>query len=144
MDRNVVLLQGKIGNDYKYLKTKRGSEFATFTLCLEAFDKEERDKTENRNTVYIRIMVFDDLLVQYLHKVGARSGNKASIYGRVNSHRVTSKNVTFVQNDIIVRDIHIVKTQSDKDIIENGEAYIDDEENTKALYEDNDFSIVEE
>lgn len=111
IDKNFVFLEGIVGDDYKYMKTRDGKDFATFTLYINSFNKEYRDKTEAAIYVHIRIMVFDARLVEYLKKVKPRNGNRVSILGRLNSHKNEYKGTELWQNDVVVRDIHIIKTK---------------------------------
>lgn len=117
-DKNFVFLEGRISNDYRYMKTRDGREFATFTLMVNSYDKQTKDKTETKVYVFIRIMVFDKYQVEYLKRVKPHNGNRVSILGRVNSHLNEYKGVEFFQNDIVVRDIHIVQTKTKQDINE--------------------------
>lgn len=115
MDKNIVWLEGVIGDDYKYAKTQDGKEFATFTLLVRSYMKEFADKTEKRDYTYLRIMVFDSKLVEHLHKMSARRGHRVSVLARLNSHRQEYKGNAFVQVDIVARDIQIIKTNNQQD-----------------------------
>ena len=87
MDKNIVMLEGIIGDDYKYGKTQDGKEYATFSLCINSYMKEFADSTERTHSqTYIRIFVFDKKQVAYLQKVKARRGQPTD--GR------TAQNVT--------------------------------------------------
>lgn len=108
--KNIVMLEGRIHDDYKYKRTKEGREYATFTLLIRSFDKDFRDNTETKVDVKIRIMVFDHQLVQYLRKVNAHNGCMVSVFGRINSYRAERHGEYFTMNDVVVRDIHIMKT----------------------------------
>lgn len=108
MDINQVHLQGRICEDYKYAKTETGSEFATFSLAVEGKFKGVA------STTYIRIMVFNSTLVQYLHDVKAKQGNRCTIYGTIQSYKREIKGMEIVQNTIIVQDITIRKTKKVK------------------------------
>lgn len=103
------MLEGRIGDDFKYTRTVEGKVFATFTLNVKSFDKELRDSTENKEYITIKIMVFDHKLVQYLQKVDACNGCIANVFGRLNSYQSERKGVKFWQNDVVVRDINIIK-----------------------------------
>ena len=49
-DKNRVMLEGIIGDDFRYSKTQEGKEYATFSLCINAFDKEYADSTERSHS----------------------------------------------------------------------------------------------
>ena len=111
-DNNIVLLEGRIGEDYKYGKTQDGKEFATFSLVIAATNHEYKDQDElNRPTTYVRVFAFDKRQIEYLRKVKARSGYRASVFGRLNSSHTEHKGISIMSNNVVVRDIHIIKTQ---------------------------------
>lgn len=104
-DCNQVFLQGAIGDDYKYKKTQDGKDFATFTLLVSTkFHGADAQSM-------IRIMVFDQNLVQYLRKVEAHQGNRCSIVGSITSYSREIKGQNTIQNNVYVKDIVIMKTQ---------------------------------
>lgn len=111
MDLNIVFLQGKIGNDLQYKKTSEGSQFATFSVVVNSFSKDMKDSTEKRSETYIRVMCFDKHIVEYLQRVNAKQGNKVSILARLNSHKSEYKGISFIQNDVIARDVVVVKVK---------------------------------
>lgn len=113
------MLEGQIGDDYKYGKTQDGKEFATFSLCINSFMREYADETERTHSqTYIRIFVFDKKQVEYLRKVKAHRGQRASVFGRLTSVKNEYKGNTFITNNVACRDITIIKTKKEKD---NGE-----------------------
>lgn len=135
MDKNIVMLEGTIGEDFKYAKTRDKRDFATFTVGMNTGNYEERDDTEKRIPIFIRVMVFDEKCIQYLKKIGARSGSRCSIFGRLNSHRMmNNKGFSIVVNDVVVRDIHIVKTKSDEDVSVNEAVMQTDIKDIEELY----------
>jgi len=106
------MLEGRIGEDFKYGKSQNGKNFATFSLCINASNHEYKDEDEmNKPTTFVRVFVFDKRQIEYLHKVKARSGYRASVFGRLNSSHTEHKGISIMSNNVIVRDIHIVKTQ---------------------------------
>lgn len=112
MDKNIVHLEGIIGDDYKVGKTNEGKEFCTFSLCINSYSKQFSDSTErNHSVTYIRVMVFDKKKVEYLINVDAKRGQRAIVFGRLASHRSEYKGIDFIQNNVVVRDISIVKTK---------------------------------
>lgn len=111
-DKNVVFLEGLIGDDYKYGKTQEGKEFATFCLCINAYDKELADNTERTHSqTMIRIFVYDKKQLEYLRKINAHRGMRASIFARLSSHKTEYKGITFIQNNVVCKDISIIKTK---------------------------------
>ena len=113
-DKNVVFLEGLIGDDYKYGKTQDGKEFATFCLLINAFDKEYTDATERTHSqTMIRIFVYDKRQLEYLKKINAHRGQRASIFARLSSHKTEYKGITFIQNNVTCKDISIIKTKEE-------------------------------
>lgn len=110
--KNIVILEGRVGDDYKYTRTIEGRVYATFTLNVKSFDKELRDTTENKEHIGIRIQVFDNKLVQYLKAVDCHNGCLVSILGRLNSFLAEKNGIKYYQNDVVVRDINLIKTLS--------------------------------
>lgn len=112
-DKNIVMLCGLIGDDYKYGKTKDGKEYATFSLLVNDFNKELADSTERTNSQQmLRITCFDPKLVEYLRKVQAHRGMRANVFGRLTTFKNEYKGNTFIQMSVAVRDIEIIKTNS--------------------------------
>ena len=115
LDKNIVFLEGVIGDDYKYGRTQEGKEYATFSLCVNSFIKEISDSTERSHSQnYIRTTVFDKKLLAYLRNIDAHRGMRASVFGRISSFKTEYKGIDFIQLSIIVRDIAIIQTKSIK------------------------------
>lgn len=115
LDKNIVWLEGVIGDDYKYGRTSDGKEYATFSLAVNSFIKEISDETERTHSQnYIRTTVFDKKKIAYLRKVDARRGMRVTVFGRISSFKTEYKGIEFIQLSIIVRDISIIQTKSFK------------------------------
>lgn len=122
LDKNIVFLEGVLGDDFKYGRTEDGKEYATFSLCVNSFIKEISDQTERTHSQnYIRTTVFDKKQVEYLRKVNAHRGQRATIFGRISSFKTEYKGIEYIQLSIIVRDIGIIQTKAVKKKENNGE-----------------------
>lgn len=111
LDKNVVILEGIIGEDYKYGKNKDGKEFATFSLCVNAFSKEMADSDERSHSqAFLRVFVNDKRQIAYLRKVNAHQGNRAFIFGRLTTLRNEFKGNSYISTNVVCRDITIVMT----------------------------------
>ena len=123
LDKNIVWLEGLLGDDFKYGRTEEGKEYATFSLCVNSFIKEISDKTERSHSQnYIRTTVFDKKQIGYLRRVNAHRGQRASVFGRISSFKTEYKGIDFIQLSIVVRDICIIQTKrTKKKGQENGE-----------------------
>jgi len=114
-DKNIVLLEGILGDDYKYGRTTDGKEFATFSLHLNAFRRDMSDNTERTHgQTFIRVFVYDKGQVEYLHRVNAHRGQRASLYGRISSHMNEYKGHSYLVNAVVCRDISIIKTRTER------------------------------
>ena len=116
LDKNIVLLEGIIGDDAKFGKTQEGKEYFTFSLCVNSFLKDMSDSTERTHSqVFIRIFVYDKKQIEYLHKVKAHRGQRASIFGRLSSFKNEYRGNTFITLNVICRDINITKTKQENE-----------------------------
>lgn len=114
MDKNIVVLDGIIGDDLKWGKSQNAKEFMTCTLCINSFMKEFADGTERSNSqMYIRIFVYDKKLVDYLRAVEVHRGQRASVFGRIISYRNEYKGNSFITNSVVCRDIEIIKNKNE-------------------------------
>ena len=122
LDKNIVFLEGVLGDDFKYGRTEDGKEYATFSLCVNSFIKEISDQTERTHSQnYIRTTVFDKKQFEYLRKLNAHRGQRATIFGRISSFKTEYKGIEYIQLSIIVRDIGIIQTKTVKKKENNGE-----------------------
>ena len=113
LDKNIVWLEGIVGDDYKYGRTEDGKEYATFSLCVNSFIKEISDATERTHSQnFIRTTVFDKKQIAYLRKVDAHRGMRVSVFGRISSFKTEYKGIDFIQLSIVVRDIAIIQTKT--------------------------------
>lgn len=116
-DRNNVDLRGIIGDDFKYGRTQDGKEFATFTLCINSYDKIMADSTERTHSqTYVRIFCYDKNQVEYLRMVNAHRGQRIYIDGRLSSFKNEYKGNTFMTLNVICRDLGIIQTKQNKSI----------------------------
>lgn len=112
MDKNVVFLEGSVGEDLNYGKTQDGKEFGTFSLLVNGYSREYHDSSErNHSFVMIRVMVFERSLVERMRELKVRSGTRVSIFARLNSHRSEYRGVSYIQNDVVVRDLAVIKSK---------------------------------
>lgn len=117
LDKNIVILEGVVGDDLKWSKTQDGKEFATFSLCIDSYIKEFADLTERSHSqTFVRINVFDKRYVEYLRKIKIHTGTRASVFGRLTSSRTEYKGISLMQTHVVCRSIEIIKTSSDKQV----------------------------
>lgn len=116
LDKNIVLLEGVLGDDAKFGRTQDGKDFFTASLCVNSFFKEMADDTERTHSqTYVRIFCYDKKQLDYLHHINVHRGNRASIFGRLSSFKTEYKGNSYIQLSVIVRDISIVQTKAFKE-----------------------------
>lgn len=114
MDKNFVILEGQVGNDLKYGVASNGMNYATFTLCVNPYFKDIHDSTEsNQPMTYIRLFVYDQKKVNYMKRLKIGRGNRVSVFARLNSARTEINGKDIIQNNVVVRDICLIKTKED-------------------------------
>ena len=105
LDKNIVLLEGLIGDDFKFGRTSDAKEMATFSLAINSYLKELADDTERtRAQTYVRIFVYDKKLLDYLRRIDVHRGMRASILGRLSSHKSEYKGIEYIQLTVIVHE----------------------------------------
>lgn len=115
VDKNIVILEGLVGDDFKYGRTQDGKEYATFSLCINSFSKEMADSTERTHSqAFIRIFCYDKRQLEYLRRVEIHRGQRVSVFGRLTSFKNEHKGISFISNNVVCRDITLIKMKSDK------------------------------
>lgn len=109
--RNDVYLTGIIGQGFEYKKTQEGAEFATFLLEMNNGYMRKEDSTVHDKLMYLRVMVFDSRLVEYLKNNGAKNNDAVSIFARLNSKKYEKKGIVLYQINIIANDIILIRNR---------------------------------
>lgn len=116
MDRNLVILVGKIGGKLVERKTQTGSTFVFFPFALE--NKEAAsDPIEANYRQDLHIMVFRKPLIDYLKRVNARAGNRIAVFGFMSAFKTEVNGKIIISNAINCTDVMVAKTRSDEEII---------------------------
>lgn len=116
LDKNIVLLEGLIGDDAKFGRTQEGKEYFTFSLCINSFLKEFADDTERTHSqTYVRIFCYDKKHLAYLRKINAHRGQRASVFGRLSSFKNEYRGNSFMTLNVICRDITVIQTKAFKE-----------------------------
>ena len=111
MDINSVVLIGRIGSVFKYAKSQNGNVYSYFSLEIE--DKENaKDEMERNFYQIVHVMCFRKKVVEYLQKVGAKSGNRVVVIGYISSYSSELKGKKLISNGVCARDIFVVKTNN--------------------------------
>lgn len=116
LDKNIVLLEGLIGDDAKFGRTQEGKEYFTFSLCINSYIKEIADDTERTHSqTYVRIFCYDKKHLAYLRKINAHRGQRASVFGRLSSFKNEYRGNSFMTLNVICRDITVIQTKAFKE-----------------------------
>ena len=83
MDKNIVILQGRIGSVLKDGKTQNGGSFIYFGMEIES--KANATSTENNYRQTLKIMCFKPKVIEYLKKVKAHTGTPVLVFGFMSS-----------------------------------------------------------
>lgn len=114
-DRNNITLVGRIGDIMKKSKTSNGSTFLWIPIRIQnTLGATSVDRNFNQE---INVMVFNRKIIEYLERVGARSGNNIIVFGYVAAFKQTVNGKDIVSNAINATEAYIVKTRSDDEII---------------------------
>lgn len=112
MDKNFVILEGQVGDDLSYGKTQDGKDYSTFSLIINGYSKDYHDSSERQHGfTMIRIMVFESRLVDRMRDLKVRTGTRVGVFARLNSHRTEYRGISYIQNDVVVRDLTVVRTK---------------------------------
>lgn len=116
LDKNIVLLEGLIGDDARFGRTQEGKDFFTFSLCINSFIKEIADSTERTHSqTFVRVFVYSKEQLDYLRKVNAHRGQRVSIFGRLSSYKTEYKGNSYITLNVVCRDIAIIQRKKDEE-----------------------------
>lgn len=111
MDKNVVFLEGVIASGYKEGTANNGRRYITFVLGVgqpilsELADSTEQDHYEAN----LRIFVYDFRLVKYLRDVGAKEGDRVSLFARLTSFKAYVEKKLVWSVCVVARDVRLLK-----------------------------------
>lgn len=121
MDKNDFRLVGRIGTNYKVAKTNNGKDYVSFAVETEDRDNDS-EKVERGRKQIIHVMCFKRPVIDYLTKVKAKQGNTVIVFGFISSYGKEDRGQLRISNSITAKEIYVVKTKSDEQIInENNE-----------------------
>lgn len=116
LDKNVVMLEGLIGDDAKWGKTQDGKEYFTFSLCINGVFKDMADSTERTHSqTFVRIFCYDKKQLAYLRSVDAHRGRRASVFGRLSSYKAEYKGNSYTALSVVCRDVAIISSKKEND-----------------------------
>jgi hypothetical protein len=115
MDRNELILVGRVGGNMKKGKAVNGSTY--YWLPVEIENGQGSTSTDYNYHQGINCMVFNSKrknLIEYLERVKVHSGNRVIIFGFVSSFKQTVNGKDIISNAVNVTDIFVVKEAADK------------------------------
>lgn len=109
MDRNELILVGRVGAAMKKSKTVSGGSYLWMPIEIE--NTQGATSTDNNFHQGINVMCFKPRVIEYLEKVGCRVGSRVIIFGFVSSFKQEVKGQTIVSNAVNANEIYVIKTQ---------------------------------
>lgn len=107
MDRNELILVGRVGGNVKKAKATNGSDY--YWMPIEIENTQGATSTENNYRQGLNCMVFKKNVIQYLDKVKARPGNRVVVFGFMSSFKQVVNGKDIISNAVNVTDLFIVK-----------------------------------
>ena len=111
MDKNIVILQGRIGSVLKESKTQNGGTFMYFGLDIES--KANATSTENNYRQTLKIMCFKPKVIEYLKKVKAHTGTPVIVFGFMSSFYDEVHGKQVLVNALNANEVYVIKTTED-------------------------------
>lgn len=117
MDKNVCFLEGRIFADLKFNYAVSGVFYATFVLEIRTPMRGElAEQTEaDHARQLIRVFVYDRRSSTYLKKIGAKVGDRVTVFARLASKQVEVGGKKVMMLNVIARDVKLIKQ-----VTENG------------------------
>ena len=115
MDRNLMILVGRIGGVIKKGKTVNGQTYIWMPVLIH--NKDGATSTSNNFEQNLNVMCYKPAVIKYLEKVNAHTGDNVIIFGFLSSFKQEIKGKEIVANAVNGIEIYIIKTKSDEEII---------------------------
>lgn len=113
MDKNQVVLQGRIGSVFKEGKTQSGTTFIYFGIDIES--RANATSTDNNYSQTLKVMVFKPRVIEYLRRVKARTGNTVVVFGFLSSFYDEVNGRSILVNALNGNEVLVVKTKPDNE-----------------------------
>ena len=88
---NLVVIQGRLGNDAKILKTKNDKPYARLSVAVSESWKDKDGEWQER-THWVPVVTFQEGLIEKVLKEKAKKGAEVVIQGEVSSFDYKDKN----------------------------------------------------
>ena len=112
MDRNEIILVGRIGAKIKSGTTVNGDAYIWMPIYIE--NNRNANTTDNNRYQNINVMCYKPNVIKYLDKVHAHRGSKVIVFGFVSSFSKEIKGKEIIANAINANEILVIKTKAEK------------------------------
>jgi hypothetical protein len=109
MDKNILILQGRIASPFKEGKTQNGDSYVWFLFEIES--RANATSTENNYHQKINVMCFKKRVIDYLHKVKAHHGCVCVIFGFISAFPNEIKGKQLITNAVNANEILLIQTR---------------------------------
>ena len=113
MDKNQLILQGRIASPFKEGKTQNGDAYIWFLLEVES--KANATSTENNYRQTLNIMCFKPKVIDYLHKLKAHQGCACIIFGFISAFPNEVRGKSLITNAVNANEILLIQTRPHND-----------------------------
>jgi hypothetical protein len=107
MDKNIVILQGRIGSVVKEGKTQNGNMFLYFGMDIES--RSNATSTENNYKQTLKVMCFKPKVIEYLRKLKVHSGMHCIVFGFMSSFMDEVKGKPMLVNALNCNECYIIQ-----------------------------------
>jgi hypothetical protein len=109
MDKNQLILQGRIASPFKEGKTQNGDNYMWFLFEIES--RANATSTENNYHQKLNVMCFKPKVIQYLHRMKAHQGCVCVIFGFISAFLNEIKGKSLVTNAVNANEILLIQTR---------------------------------
>lgn len=109
LDKNIVILEGNVLRDVKFMRDSEGVLYCRFTLAIRSHGKDVNGCMDD-GVFNISVYAFDFRLVKYIKDMCLHKGMRVSVVGRVASYfaNIPQAQKRVYRLSVVARDIGIV------------------------------------
>lgn len=109
LDKNIVILEGNVLRDVKFMRDSEGVLYCRFTLAIRSHGKDVNGCMDD-GVFNISVYAFDFRLVKYIKDMCLHKGMRVSVVGRVASYfaNIPQAPKRVYRLSVVARDIGIV------------------------------------
>ena len=109
MDKNQLILQGRISSPFKEGKTQNGDAYIWFLLEVES--KANATSTENNYRQTLNIMCFKPKVIDYVKRLKAHQGSVCVIFGFLSAFPNEIRGKSLITNAVNANEIILIQTR---------------------------------